>query len=121
MAIGYNRVDLIGNLGKDPQVNDGGKGTLRVSFPLAVDRARSDRSTERREEADWFPVIAWGRVAETCRQSLRKGSWVLISGQLQARRWQDDKGQWHNITEVIAREVMVLDGQEEEKHECAPF
>ena len=114
MASGYNRVDLMGNLGKDPQVSDGGKGALRVSFPLAVDRARSEGNAERRQETDWFPVIAWGKVAELCRQSLSKGSWVFVSGQLQARRWQDDKGQWHNITEVIAREVIVLNGREQE-------
>ena len=112
MAIGYNRVDLMGNLGKDPQVSEGGKGSVRASFTLAVDRARSDGSGERREETDWFQVITWGKVAEICRQALTKGSWVFISGQLQMRRWQDDKGQWHNITEVIAREVILLDGQE---------
>lgn len=114
MAIGFNRIDLIGNLGKDPQVSESGKGTLRVSFSLAVDRPRSDGGDEGRKETDWFSVIAWGRVAEMCRQSLSKGSWVFISGQLQTRRWQDDKGQWHNITEVIARQVIVLDSREQE-------
>ncbi len=112
MAIGYNHVTLIGNLGKDPQVTEG--GTLRVSFSLAVDRVRSDDSGERREEADWFTIVAWGRVAEICRDYLSKGSLVLISGRLQARRWQDDKGQWHNITEVIAREVVLLNSREQE-------
>ena len=112
MAIGYNHVTLIGNLGKDPQVGDG--ATLRVSFSLAVDRVRTDDSGERHEEADWFPIVAWGRVAEICREYLSKGSLVLISGRLQARRWQDDKGQWHNITEVIAREVVLMTAREQD-------
>jgi hypothetical protein len=64
MAIGFNRVDLIGNLGKDPQVSNGDKGMLRASFTLAVDRPRSEASGERGKETDWFPVIAFGRVAD---------------------------------------------------------
>ena len=112
MAMGYNYVALIGNLGKDPQVTEG--GTLRVSFSLAVDRVRTDDSGERREETDWLTIVAWGRVAEICRDYLVKGSLVLISGRLQARRWQDDKGQWHNITEVIAREVVMLNTREQD-------
>ena len=83
-----------------------------MSFSLAVDRVRTDESGERREETDWFLVIAWGRVAEICRDYLSKGSLVLISGRLQARRWQDHKQQWQNITEVVAREVILLDGRE---------
>ena len=82
MSIGYSRVDLIGNLGKDPQVTEGTNGTLRVSFPLAVNRMRRDGGGEKRSEADWFRIVAWGRAAEICRQLLSKGSWVFISGRL---------------------------------------
>ena len=60
-----------------------------------------------RQDADWFQIVAWGRVAEICREYLAKGSLVLISGRLQARRWQDEKNQWRNITEVVAREVVL--------------
>ena len=85
-----------------------------MSFSVAVDRVRTDDSGERREEADWFTIVAWGRVAEICRDYLSRGSLALISGRLQTRRWQDDKKQWHNITEVVAREVILLDGREPE-------
>ena len=101
MAIGYSRVDLIGNLGKDPEVSETGQGMLRASFWLAVDRVWSDESGERRQETDWFPIVAWGRVAEICRDYLAKGRLVFISGRLQTRRWQDEKGQPHRRTEVI--------------------
>ena len=112
MAIGYNHVTLIGNLGKDPQVTEG--ETLRVSFSLAVDRVRTDENGKGREETDWFTIVAWGRVAEICRDYLSKGSLVLISGRLQTRRWQDDEKQWHNITEVIAHEVVLLNSREQD-------
>ena len=113
MAIGYNHVTLIGNLGKEPQVTAG--ETLRVSFSLAVDRVRTDDSGERREETDWFTIVAWGRVAEICRDYLSKGSLVLISGRLQTRRWQDHKQKWYNITEVVAREVVMLNTREQDE------
>ena len=79
-----------------------------------MDRVRTDESGERREETDWFTIVAWGRVAEICRDYLSKGSLVLISGRLQARRWQDDKQKWFNITEVVAREVVLLTGREQD-------
>ncbi len=59
MAIGYNHVTLIGNLGRDPKISEG-EGAVRVSFPLAVDRIRSDEGGEPRQDADWFQVVAWG-------------------------------------------------------------
>ena len=118
MSIGYSRVDLIGNLGKDPKATEGTNGTLRVSFPLAVNRMRSDGSGEKHTEADWFRVVAWGRAAEICRQLLSKGSWVFISGRLQTRRWEDEDGGWHGITEVNLREVILLERREPEAAEC---
>lgn len=108
MGIGYSRVDLMGNLGINPRVGDGGNGKLRVSFSMAVNRAWTDADGERREETSWFSVVAWGRVAEVCRQLLSKGSWVFVTGRLQARRWQDEDSNWHKITEVVAREVILL-------------
>jgi single-strand DNA-binding protein len=120
MAIGYNRVDLIGNVGKDPQVSSGDKGTLRASFTLAVDRPPTNGNENRREEADWFSIVAWGRVAETCRDDLAKGSWVFISGQLRPRRWQDEKGYWHNITEVIAQQIIPLESEVQEEPVSQP-
>ena len=112
MAIGYSHVALIGNLGKNPQLIEGHKGTLRASFTLAVDRISAEGSEERRERTDWFPIVAWGRVAETCRDRLTKGSWVFILGRLQVQHWQDEKGDRHHITEVVAQEVILLDGPE---------
>ena len=118
MSIGYSRVDLIGNLGKDPKATEGTNGTLRVSFPLAVNRMRSDGSGEKRTEADWFRIVAWGRAAEICQQLLSKGSRVFISGRLQTRRWEDEDGGWHGITEVNLRAVILLERREPEATEC---
>ncbi len=116
MAIGYSHVVLIGNLGKNPQVTEGDKGKLRAGFTLAVDRTPGTGS----EGTDWFPIIAWGRVAETCRDTLSKGSWVFISGRLQARRWQDEKGNWHNIFEIIAEQVIPLNARTDDANADQP-
>ena len=87
---------------------------LRASFSLAVDRVRTHDSRERREKTDWFTIVACGRVAEICRDYLAKGSLVLISGRLQTRRWQDHKQKWFNITEVVARDVVMLNTREQD-------
>ena len=120
MAIGYSHVVLIGNLGKDPHLIDGRNGKLRASFALAVDRTAPDSSEERREATDWFTIVAWGRVAETCRDTLSKGSWVFISGRLQARRWQDEKGNWHNLFEIVAEQVIPLNARTDKAEEDPP-
>ena len=112
MASGYSHVALIGNLGKNPNMIEGGKGQLRASFTLAVDRMSAEGGEERRATTDWFSIVAWGRVAETCRDLLTKGSWVFIAGRLQVQRWQDEKGDRHNIFEIVAQQVILLDGPE---------
>ena len=114
MAMGYSRADLMGNLGCDPLGSDGGDGQPWARFSLAVNHAWTGGDGERRQETYWFPVVAWGRVAETCRQLLRKGSWVFVSGRLQSRHWQDEEGEWHKTTEVVARTVILLKASEPE-------
>jgi single-strand DNA-binding protein len=118
MSIGYSRVFLIGNVGKEPVASSGPDGRLRVRFQVAVDRTRAGDNGERRTEADWFPVVAWGRAAEICQQFLSKGSQVFLSGRLQTRRWQDQDGDWHGITEVNLRTVLLLDRPESDTAEC---
>lgn len=73
---------------------------------------------ERRTETDWFPVVAWGRTAEICQQLLSRGSRVFVSGRLQTRRWEDQDGGWHGITEVNLQEVILLERREPEATEC---
>ena len=118
MSIGYSRVFLIGNVGKEPVVSKGPDGTLRARFQLAVDRARARVGDQQQVETDWFSVVAWGRVAEICRQFLSKGSRVFISGRLQTRRWEDQDGGWHAVTEVNAYQVILLDRIESDTVEC---
>ena len=118
MSIGYSRVFLIGNVGKEPVVNEGPDGALRARFQLAVDRARASLAGQQQVEADWFSVVAWGRAAEICRQYLTKGSRVFISGRLQTRRWEDQDGGWHGVTEVNAYQVILLDRTESDTEEC---
>ena len=118
MSIGYSRVFLIGNVGKEPAVSRGPNGTLRARFQVAVDRAQKTQDEERQTATDWFPVVAWGRTAEICRQFLSRGSLVFISGQLQVRKWEDPDGGWHAITEVNAYQVILLGQLESEATEC---
>ena len=118
MSIGYSRVFLIGNVGKEPVVSKGPDGTLRARFQLAVDRARASEAGERQIETDWFSVVAWGRVAEICQQFLSRGSRVFISGRLQTRRWEDEDGGWNGITEVNVYQVILLEQREAETAEC---
>jgi single-strand DNA-binding protein len=79
-----------------------------TSFSLASSRTWVSADGERREETEWFNVVAWGNLAEICNQHLMKGQQVYIEGRLQTRCWEDDNGQRHFRTEVVANEMIVL-------------
>ncbi len=105
-----NKIMLIGNLGKDPDMSYTQTGKPWTRFSLAVNRRWRDReSTEQREETTWFNVVTWDRLAETCNTYLHKGSKVYIEGRMTSRKYTDKDGQERTTWEVVATEMQMLD------------
>src|SRR5713101_2779416 len=103
-----NKILLIGNLGKDPELNVTADGTPVTKFSLAVNRAYKSASGERKEETEWFNIVAWRQLAELTERYLHKGSKVYIEGRLQQRKYTDRDGVQRTSVEVIASDVEFL-------------
>ena len=99
---------VIGNIGRDPEMRYTPSGKPVTSFSLASSRSWTAPNGERREETEWFNVVTWGNLAEICNQKLFKSQQVYVEGRLQTRSWEDDRGQRHFRTEVIANEMIIL-------------
>lgn len=109
MSRGLNKVMIIGNLGRDPEMRSTSAGRPVTSFSVGVSRSWHGPEGERREQTEWFSVVAWGGLAEICKQYLRKGQQVYVEGRLQTRRWEDAEGIEHSSNEIVAREMIMLD------------
>ncbi|MFQ6058818.1 MAG: single-stranded DNA-binding protein [Anaerolineae bacterium] len=112
MSRSLNKVMIIGNLGRDPEMRYTPSGKPVTSFSVATSRSWVTADGERREATEWFNVVAWRDLAEICKQYLRKGSKVYIEGRLQTRGWESPDGQRHFRTEIVADEMIVLDSRE---------
>jgi len=108
MSRGLNKVMVIGNMGRDPEMRYTPSGKPVTSFSLASSRTWVAPDGERREETEWFNVVAWGGLAEICNQKLFKSQQVYIEGRLQTRSWEDENGQRHFRTEVVASDMIIL-------------
>ena len=108
MAGSLNKVMIIGNLGRDPEMRYTPKGAPVTSFTVAVNRQWSGEDGPQKE-TEWFNVVAWNKLAETCSQVLSKGRSVYVEGRLQTHSWDGQDGQKHYRTEVIAQTVTFLD------------
>jgi single-strand DNA-binding protein len=106
---GLNKVMLIGNLGTDPEMRYTANGNAVTTFRLACSRNFAGPDGERREETEWFSVVTWNKLAETCSQFLQKGRRAYVEGRLQTRSWEGPDGQRRYRTEVIANTVLFLD------------
>ncbi|MBI5300601.1 MAG: single-stranded DNA-binding protein [Chloroflexi bacterium] len=106
---GLNKVQIIGRLGRDPEMRYTPSGKPVTTFAVAVSRARGKTENEREEKTEWFNVVAWDRLAEICNQYLTKGSAVYVEGRLETRSWESEDGQKHFRTEIVANEVIILD------------
>lgn len=109
-----NNVMLIGYLGRDPETRFTPTGRKVCHFTVAVNRTWRSGEGEEKEATDWFNIEAWGRLGEVCQQYLAKGRLVFVSGRLQTDRWEDDKGEAHYRTKVVARQMQMLDRKPEE-------
>ncbi len=108
MSRGLNKVQIIGHLGKDPEMRYTPSGKPVTTFSVAVSRSWNSADGERHSETEWFNVVAWGNLAEICKQYLVKGQQVYVEGRLQTRRWDDKEGQKHTSVESVANEMMML-------------
>ena len=112
MARGVNKVILIGNLGRDPEIRYTQDQRPIANLRIATSYRWQDRSTnEWRDRTDWHSVVCFARMAEICNEYLRKGSKVYIEGRLQTRSWEGQDGQKRYATEVVASEMQMLDGR----------
>jgi single-strand DNA-binding protein len=103
-----NKVLLIGNLTRDPELRYTPSGTAVVNLRLAVNRRFKDKNGEQKDDACFLTVVAWDKQAETCNQYLKKGKPIFVEGRLQSRSWQDAQGQKRNVLEVRAERVQFL-------------
>ncbi|MCK6577119.1 MAG: single-stranded DNA-binding protein [Anaerolineae bacterium] len=108
MARGLNKVMIIGYLGRDPEMRYTPSGRPVTSFSVATSRTWVSAEGERREETEWFNVVAWGNLAEICKAHLTKNQQVYVEGRLQTRGWEDDSGKKHYRTELVANEMILL-------------
>lgn len=113
MARDLNKVMIIGRLGFDPEMRFTSSGSPVTTFRVAVGRQWRDSNGESHDDTEWFNVVAWNKLAEICNQYLTKGARVYVEGRLQTRSWEDQQsGQTRFKTEVIASDMIILDGRE---------
>jgi single-strand DNA-binding protein len=108
MSRSLNKVMVIGHVGREPEMRYTQSGKPVTSFGVATGRTWVGSDGERREETEWFTVIAWGSLAEICKQYLTKGQQVYVEGRLQTRRWEDSEGKKHAALEIVAGEMIML-------------
>jgi len=108
-----NKVMLIGNLGKDPEVRYTASGTAVAGFSLATSEKFKGKSGEWEDKTEWHNITLWGRLAEIAGEYLSKGKTVYIEGRLQTRKWQDRDGRDRYTTEIVGDKMQMLSGKGE--------
>jgi single-strand DNA-binding protein len=106
-----NKVMIIGNVGSEPEMRFTPNGNPVTSFRVATNWIYTSPEGERKQETEWFSVVAWNKLAEQCNQFLNKGRLVYVEGRLRTRSWESQDGQKHYRTEIIANRVTFLDRQ----------
>ncbi len=110
---GLNRVQIIGNLGRDPELRFTQDGTPVANFTVAVNESWRSKGGEQRERTEWFRVVAWNQLAEIANQYLRRGRQVFIEGRLQTREWQDREGNDRTTTELVVRDMIMIGSRDD--------
>jgi single-strand DNA-binding protein len=112
MSNGLNKVLIIGNLGADPEIKYTQAGSPVANLSVATSERWKDKNTgEQKEQVEWHRVVIFGRLAEIAEQYLKKGSKIFVEGKLQTRDWEDSEGKKRYTTEVVAREMTMLDSK----------
>ena len=103
-----NKVMLIGNLGRDPEIRYTPDGSPVANFSLATSENWTDKSGSRQEHTEWHTIVAWNRLADLCKKYLSKGRQVYVEGRIRTREWNDREGNKRRTTEVIATQMVLL-------------
>jgi single-strand DNA-binding protein len=112
-----NKCMIIGNLGADPEMRYTANGSAVTNFNVATSRSYTNAQSERVEETEWFSVVTWNRLAETCAQYLSKGRQVFVEGRMQTRSWDGQDGQKRYKTELVAETVKFLGNRNDQPAE----
>lgn len=104
-----NRVTLIGNLTRDPELKYTPQGSAVCTFGMATNREWTDSSGQKQEGAEFHRIVAWGKLGEICSQLLQKGRKIYVEGRLQTRQWKTQDGSDRQVTEIVIEEMMALD------------
>ena len=115
-----NEVRIIGNCGGDPELRYTPTGSAVATFSVAVNRRWLNSDGEKQQETEWFNVVAWNKLAETCNQYVNKGDRVYVGGRQQTRSWEGNDGQKHYKTELIATSVIFLNDKKGSQPQNAP-
>lgn len=107
-----NNVIIVGNLIKDPVIRQTTNGTPVANFTIASNRKFKDNFGQWKEDVCFVGIVAWYKLAESCAENLRKGSAVLVEGELQSRQWRTDDGHYRNVVEIKARRIQFLNKRE---------
>ena len=123
--IGVNKVILVGNVGKNPDVvtfpNDGATPVKKASFPVATTEARRRSDGDRVEITEWHNVVCWRGLADVAERILTKGAQVYIEGRLQSRTWEDKEGNKRHVTEVVADNLLLLSKRQTDENRPNPL
>jgi single-strand DNA-binding protein len=107
---GINKVIVVGNLGKDPEMRHTPQGQAVTNFSVATSESWNDKSGQKQERTEWHRIVVWGKLGELCAKYLSKGRQVYVEGKLQTRQWEDKEGQKRYTTEIVASTVQFLGG-----------
>jgi single-strand DNA-binding protein len=111
-----NKVMLLGNLGRDPEVRYTSSGRAVATFTLATSQRWKDQEGNEQEKTEWHRIVAWGRLGEVCGEFLSKGRQVFIEGRIQSREWADQEGVKRTTVEIIANDMIMLGGAPGAQH-----
>lgn len=111
MAVNLNKVFLMGNLTRDPELRHTAQGTSVANFSIAVNRSFKGSDGDFKKETNYFNIIVWGKSGENCQKYLSKGRPVLVEGRLQNRSYETQDGQKRTVTEIVADNVQFLGGR----------
>ncbi len=111
MASSLNKVQIIGNLTRDPEVRQTPNGQTVATIGVATNRKWKDKTGQLQEDVEFHSVVAWGRLAEICQQYLKKGAKAYFDGRLKTRNWEDPDGKKNYRTEIVAENMIMLDSR----------
>lgn len=113
---GVNKVILVGNLGKDPEIRHLENGTAVANFAIATSESYKDKEGNRIDQTEWHNIVVWRKLAEIAESYLKKGSQIYLEGKLRTRSWEDQQGNKKYTTEVVADTFTMLGKKDDNKH-----